>query len=61
MKKYPKGWVARNENARLAAAKGDYDNAVKEMKLAVAEAPDIYKPALSGLVKRLEAKDDINK
>jgi len=61
LKKYPKGWVARNESARLAAAKGDYDNAVKEMKLAVAEAPDIYKPALNGLVKRLEAKDDINK
>jgi hypothetical protein len=61
LKKYPKGWVARNETARISAAQGDYDNAVKEMKLAVAEAPDIYKPALNGLVKRLEAKDDINK
>ena len=61
LKKYPKGWVARNEMARMSAAQGDYDNAVKEMKLAVAEAPEIYKPALNGLVKRLEAKDDINK
>jgi len=61
IKKYPKGWVAHNEAARLAVAQGDYDNAVKEMKLAASEAPDIYKSPLNGLVKRLEAKEDINK
>lgn len=61
IKKFPKGWVAHNEAARLAVAQGDYDNAVKEMKLAASEAPDIYKSPLNGLVKRLEAKDDINK
>jgi len=61
LKKYPKGWVAHNEVARLSVAKGDFDSAVKEMKLAASEAPDIYKSALDGLVKRLEAKDDINK
>ena len=44
-----------------ARAKGDFDNAVKEMKVAAAGAPDIYKSAFSGLVKRLEAKEDINK
>jgi hypothetical protein len=31
------------------------------MKLAQAGAPDPYKPAFEGLVKRLEAKEDINK
>lgn len=61
IKRYPKGWVAHNEAARLAVAQGDYDNAVKEMKLAASEAPDIYKSPLNGLVKRLEAKEDINK
>lgn len=61
IKKYPKGWVAHNENARLAVAQGNFDNAVKEMRLAVAEAPDVYKSPLNGLVKRLEAKEDINK
>ena len=61
IKKYPKGWVAHNEAARLAVAQGDFDNAVKEMKLAASEAPDIYKSPLNGLIKRLEAKEDINK
>jgi hypothetical protein len=42
-------------------AKGDYDSATKEMKLALAAAPDPAKPTLEGFVKRLEAKQDINK
>ncbi|SRR5205814_1543908 len=61
VKKHPNSWVAHNEAARLSVAQGDFDNAVKEMKIAASDAPDIYKPALSSLVKRLEAKDDINK
>ena len=40
----------------------NYDNAVKEMKIAVASAPDAQqKTYLEGLVRRLEAKEDINK
>jgi len=61
VRKYPNEWISHNDAARLAVAKGDYDNALKEMKLAAADAPDIYKSAFDGLVKRLEAKEDINK
>jgi Protein of unknown function (DUF2911) len=61
IKKNPNHWLAHNESARLAVAKGDYDGAVKEMKLAQADAPDQAKSTVEGLVKRLEAKQDINK
>jgi len=61
MKKNPNHWTAHNEAARMAVAKGDYDTAVKEMKLASAAAPDQIKSALDGFTKRLEAKEDINK
>ncbi|HEY1936797.1 MAG TPA: DUF2911 domain-containing protein [Candidatus Angelobacter sp.] len=59
--KYPTHWLVRTEAARLAVAKGDYDGAVKEMKLAQAAAPDQAKSTVEGLLKRLEAKQDINK
>ncbi|HSS96669.1 MAG TPA: DUF2911 domain-containing protein, partial [Terriglobales bacterium] len=61
MKKNPNHWTAHNEAARIACAKGDFDGAVKEMKLASATAPDQLKGALDGFTKRLEAKEDINK
>ena len=61
IKKDPNHWLVRTEAARLAVAKGDYDGATKEMKLALAAAPDPAKPTVEGLVKRLEAKQDINK
>jgi tetratricopeptide (TPR) repeat protein len=61
IKKDPNHWLVRTEAARLAVAKGDYDNAVKEMKLALAAAPDPAKSTVEGLVKRLEDKQDINK
>jgi tetratricopeptide (TPR) repeat protein len=61
IKKNPNHWLVHNELARLAVAKGDYDTAVKEMKLAAAGATDGNKPAIEGLVKRLENKEDINK
>jgi tetratricopeptide (TPR) repeat protein len=61
IKKNPAHWTAHNEAARIACAKGDYDTAVKEMKLASAAAPDGIKSALDGFTKRLEAKEDINK
>jgi tetratricopeptide (TPR) repeat protein len=61
IKKDPNHWLVRTEAARLAVAKGDYDSATKEMKLALAAAPDPAKPTLEGFVKRLEAKQDINK
>jgi tetratricopeptide (TPR) repeat protein len=61
MKKNPNHWTAHNEAARIAVAKGDFDTAVKEMKLASAAAPDQIKTALDGITRRLEAKEDINK
>jgi tetratricopeptide (TPR) repeat protein len=61
IKKDPNHWLVRTEAARLAVAKGDFDGAVKEMKLALAAAPDPAKSTVEGLVKRLEDKQDINK
>lgn len=61
IKKDPNHWLVRTEAARIAVAKGDYDGAVKEMKLALAAAPDPAKSTVEGLVKRLEDKQDINK
>ncbi len=61
IKKNPGNWLVHNENARLACAKGDFDTAVKEMKLAAAGANDQNKKAIEALVKRLENKEDINK
>ena len=61
MKKNPDHWLAHNEKARIASAQGNFDGAVKEMKLAMAGAPDQYKPVIEPLVRRLEAKQDINK
>ena len=61
MKKNPNHWTAHNEAARLAVAKGDFDTAVKEMKLSKDVAPEPFKPALDAIVKRLEKKEDINK
>ena len=61
IKKDPNHWLVRTEAARMAVAKGDYDSATKEMKLALAAAPDPAKPTIEGFVKRLEEKQDINK
>ena len=46
--------------ARMYSAQGKFDDAAKEMKLALAAAPANQKVYLDGLVKRLEAKQDIN-
>ena len=60
IKKNPSHWLAHNESARLACAKGDFDTAVKEMKLSAAGA-GTNRPAIEALVKRLENKEDINR
>jgi Flp pilus assembly protein TadD len=61
IKKNPSHWVAHNESARIAVAQGNFDAAVKEMKLAVTTAPPPFKVQVEALLKRLEAKEDINK
>jgi hypothetical protein len=54
-------WVAHNEAARLAVAKGNFAAAVREMTLAVQAAPPDLKAQHLNLLRRLEANDDINK
>jgi tetratricopeptide (TPR) repeat protein len=61
IKKAPNSWVGHNEAARVAAATGDFDTAVREMKLAVAAAPESLKAQHAELVRRLENREDINK
>ncbi len=61
IKKYPNEWYTHGEAARIACAEKNFDNAIKEMKLAVATAPDPIKPGIEALVKRLEKKEDINR
>ncbi len=60
VKKHPNEWYTHGELARMASAKGDFDTAVKEMKLALPAAPDVAKPGIQRLIGRLEKKEDIN-
>jgi hypothetical protein len=61
IKKDPNNWLVHSEVARIACAKGDFDKAVKEMKLSASLAPDNSKSFMENLAKRLEAKENINK
>lgn len=61
IRKDPNSWVAHNEAARIAVAAGDYDAAIKEMKLAVPLSPETLKSQVSDLVERLQRRVDINK
>lgn len=60
-KKHPDEWIVHAGMARVYSAQADFTNAAKEMKTAMAGAPAVAKPNLESLIKRLEAKDDINK
>jgi len=60
-KKDPNDWVVHDGNARIYCAQGDFDDAVKEMKITLAGAPDNQKVFFEPLVKKLEARQDINK
>jgi len=57
---HPDQWFVHTGLARMYSSQGKFDDAVKEMKLAIAAAPDNQKSYLDGLEKRLEAKQDIN-
>jgi len=59
-KKHPDQWFVHSGLARMYCSQGKFDDAAKEMKLALAGAPDNQKSYVDGLVKRLEAKQDIN-
>jgi tetratricopeptide (TPR) repeat protein len=60
-KKNPNDWVSHIGTARIYSAQGDFAAAEKEMQLAVGGAPDNQKIFLQPMVKKLGAKQDINK
>jgi tetratricopeptide (TPR) repeat protein len=60
-KKYPTNWITYAGEARLSVGSGNYDEALKQMKLCLANAPDNQKQGVQSLIKRLEDKQDINK
>jgi hypothetical protein len=60
-RRYPNHFIIPYEQARMACAQGDYDTAVSKMKLALAGSDKQFQPFFQGLLKRLEAKEDINK
>jgi len=59
-KKHPNEWFVHTGLARIYSSQGKWDDATKEMKLAVTAAPDSQKVYLDGLEKKLESKQDIN-
>lgn len=59
--KDPTEWVVHDGTARIYSAQGNFDAALKEMKITLAGAPDNQKIFVEALVKKLEAKQDINK
>jgi tetratricopeptide (TPR) repeat protein len=60
-KKNPDTWIVHMGLGRMYSAQGDYANAAKEMRVALTGAPEPNKAFLQNFVKRLDAKDDINK
>jgi hypothetical protein len=54
-------WISHLALARVASHSGEFTAAAKEMTEAINGAPDTTKPFLQPLLKRLEAKEDINK
>jgi len=60
-KKYPDSWTSHMGMARVYSAQGDFENAVKEVKLSLVSAPESNKSNLEGYVKKLQNKEDINR
>jgi len=58
--KHPDMWFVHNGMARVYSSEGKFDDAAKEMQIAYDKAPDANKPFLQNLVKKLQAKQDIN-
>jgi tetratricopeptide (TPR) repeat protein len=59
-KKFPDDWTSHLGMARVYSAQKDFDNAIKELNLALKTAPEPNKPSLENYVQRLKTKDDIN-
>jgi tetratricopeptide (TPR) repeat protein len=59
-RKHSDQWFVHTGLARMYSAQGKFDDATQEMKAALAAAPDDQKSYLDGLVRQLEARQDIN-
>ena len=59
-KKHPDLWFTHAGMARVYSSQGKFDDAAKEMKLALDKAPDNQKTYVDSLVRKLESKQDIN-
>jgi len=59
-KKDPNDWLVHDGVARIYCSQGNFDAALKEMKLSLDGAPDNQKIFIEPLVKKLGAKQDIN-
>jgi hypothetical protein len=60
--KFPDYWTSHVGLARIYSGQGDFDKAVKEMQAALPGVPDENnKSRLQNYVKRLQAKEDINR
>ena len=60
VKRDPNHWLSHVAQARIASKNGDFTAASKEIKQAIAVAPDGNKPQLEGFLAKLDAKTDIN-
>ena len=58
--KHPDQWFVYTGLARVYSAQGKFEDAAMEMNIALLAAPDSQKSYLDGLVRQLEAKQDIN-
>jgi tetratricopeptide (TPR) repeat protein len=59
-KNHPERWFVPVGLARMYCARGKFDDASKEIKVALPGAPDNQKSSLDGMVIQLEAMQDIN-
>jgi hypothetical protein len=59
-KKHPDMWFVHTGLARVYSSQSKFDEAAKQMKMALAAGPDNQKSYLDGMVRQLEAKQDIN-
>jgi tetratricopeptide (TPR) repeat protein len=59
-KKHPDLWFVHAGMARAYCAQGKFEEAAREMKQAQAGAPENQKQSIDVMVKRLEAREDIN-
>jgi len=58
--KYPDNWLSHAGLARIACGDGNYPEATKQMEMALAGAPDGAKSGVQGLIRKLQAQQNIN-